>query len=894
MHRRLIRDYRTFTEGFVDIRDPQIRAVVEQESARGAQWPAPWLSVNPSFEPGGRIDELVGEGLLHEECSRIFRVKRHADDTGADPITLYRHQADAVRVAGTGVSYVLTTGTGSGKSLAYIVPIVDRVLREGSGQGVRAIVVYPMNALANSQLEELGKFLKFGYGDAPPVTFDRYTGQEGHDERQRILENPPDILLTNYVMLELVLTRPDERRSLIRAAEGLQFLVLDELHTYRGRQGADVAMLVRRVRDACRARETLQCVGTSATMATGGTVAEQQVDVARVASSIFGASVQPEHVITESLVRATTVRDAGAATLAAAVRTRGEAESDDSALRAGYEALTGDPLASWIEGNFGVRAEPESGRLIRCPPTTVEKAAQRLAAVTRQPAEWCGNAIRATLLAGSRARGPRGQPLFAFRLHQFLSKGGTVYTTLEPEAARPIATEFQVVLPGEPERRLFPLAFCRECGQEYLTARREVGDGNTVMFKGRHEVRISDSDDGYLFVSADREWPADPIADGRLPASWLGPDAAGQHVIPPRRKDVPTQNLVWPDGRAVARRSADAAPGGGVVAAWIPGKFRFCLRCGVSYEQQRTSEFGKVVTLDREGRSSAMTVVASSVVRALRGVPEEELPRQARKLLTFVDNRQDASLQAGHFNDFALVVQLRSAVYRAAVQAQKDGADGLDPVDFGEPVTRQLGLEPRDFAQAPSALDLRAANRALRRVVEYRVLRDIQRGWRVTLPNLEQCGLIQVDYPALGPLSERNDLWVGSHPLLAAADPGQRHEVARVLLNEMRRVLAVDAEALTPDFVDRLRRESREHLAGLWTVQETEPDPNLGLAIPGRGGKYRPRNALFVSGLSMYGRWLRQPERFGRALTTVDADDVIHALVQVLHEQGLLARSSPS
>jgi hypothetical protein len=85
--------------------------------------------------------------------------------------------------------------------------------------------------------------------------------------------------------------------------------------------------------------------------------------------------------------------------------------------------------------------------------------------------------------------------------------------------------------------------------------------------------------------------------------------------------------------------------------AWIPGKFRFCLRCGVSYEQQRIREFG---TLDREGRSSAMTVIASSVVRALRGVPEDELPISARKLLTFVDNRQDASLQAGHFNDFAL------------------------------------------------------------------------------------------------------------------------------------------------------------------------------------------------------------------------------------------------
>ncbi len=818
-------------------------------------------------------------------------MKRDQDDRGATPITLHRHQADAVRAARSGASYVLTTGTGSGKSLAYIVPIVDRVLQEGSGQGVRAIVVYPMNALANSQLEELRKFLEYGYGGAPPVTFDRYTGQEGHEERQRILEHPPDILLTNYVMLELVLTRPDERRSLIRAAEGLRFLVLDELHTYRGRQGADVAMLVRRVRDACRARETMQCVGTSATMATGGTVAQQRTDVAEVASRIFGVEVRPEHVITETLVRATKARGADAATLAAAIRARGYAESDDPALHTGHVALRNDPLASWIEDSFGIGTEPESERLIRRAPATVDMVADQLAEFTGQSPSACGNAIRATLLAGSRARETAtGQPLFAFRLHQFLSKGGTVYTTLEPEATRPIETDFQVVLPGEPERRLFPLAFCRECGQEYLTARRGDADGKAVLFKARHGLRITDRDDGYLFVSADREWPADPVADGRLPASWLLPDASGQQIIAPRRQDVPVRYRAWPDGRAMPYPSADVPLEGATVMAWIPGKFRFCLRCGVSYEQQRSSEFGKLVTLDREGRSSAMTVIASSVVRALRGVPEDELPISARKLLTFVDNRQDASLQAGHFNDFALVVQLRAALYRAAVEAGKASDEGLDPLGLGTAVTKQLGLEARDFAQAPGALDLRAANRALRGVVEYRVLRDLQRGWRVTLPNLEQCGLIQIAYPVLGPLSERDDLWDGSHRLLRNAEPGQRYEIMTVLLNEMRRVLAIDAEALTHEFVDRLRRESREHLTGLWMVPETEPDPNLGMAIPGRGGKYRPRNAMFLSGLGMYGRWLRQAERFGRALTTVEAEEVIHALIKVLHEQNMLAK----
>ncbi len=131
-----------------------------------------------------------------------------------------------------------------------------------------------MNALANSQYGELEKYLLRGFpANQAPVRFATYTGQEGKDRKDQIIASPPDILLTNYVMLELILTRPEED-NLIAAAKGLKFLVLDELHTYRGRQGSDVAMLVRRVRDRLEA-DHLQCVGTSATLASEGTFDEQ-------------------------------------------------------------------------------------------------------------------------------------------------------------------------------------------------------------------------------------------------------------------------------------------------------------------------------------------------------------------------------------------------------------------------------------------------------------------------------------------------------------------------------------------------------------------------------------------------------------------------------------------
>ena len=889
VHRRLIADYRDFTEGFFKVRDPRVAEVVARESERGSQWPDPWLSLNPSFASGGRIDDLVTAGLLDPECDRIFRVKSGPDDLGTTPLTLHLHQREAIEVAARRESYVLTTGTGSGKSLAYIVPIVDRVLKRGTAVGAsKAIVVYPMNALANSQMEELGKFLENGYGGRPPVTFARYTGQEKPERRQQILANPPDILLTNYVMLELVLTRPDERSSLVKAAKGLQFLVLDELHTYRGRQGADVAMLVRRVREACEAQDSLVCVGTSATMSSGGTVAQQRQDVAAVATRIFGAPVSPGNVITETLVRATSDRNPSDVALADAVRARGDAEAIDPDLRAGYAHLTGDPLASWIEDTFGVTEEQESGRLIRRPPTTVDRAAVDLSEQTGTPVTAATTAIRATLLAGSRTKDEKGRSLFAFRLHQFISKGGSVYATAEPSGTREIVTDYQVVLPGSPERRLYPLAFCRECGQEYLLATRTEDMDGIGYLEARHGMsRLVDQDgrtDGYLYVSDADPWPSDPLAESRLPSSWWVETPTGPKVVTARRKNLPVRVLVGPDGR-LAEETATAE---GTLGAWIPGDFKFCLSCGVSYESIRSAELAKLATLDKEGRSSAMTVLASSIVTSLRTFDESELDPEARKLLTFVDNRQDASLQAGHLNDFVQVAQLRGAIYRAALAA--DPEFGLETVDFGSAIFKTLGASPQDYAQDPDSLDQRNPSRAMRGVLEYRALMDLRKGWRVTLPNLEQVGLIQVRYPLVPRLAELDAEWADAHSRLRDATAGQREEIIRVCLDEFRRVLAIESDALSPESFERLRRLSRDQLTGVWELPIGEPDPELGTVILTSKSPSAPRFVTSLTARGAFGRWLRLPARFGEKLNTVEGDEVIDSLIGILAKHGLVTQ----
>ncbi|MEW6368770.1 MAG: DEAD/DEAH box helicase [Acidobacteriota bacterium] len=151
---RLTADYGSYVRGFINVRNGRISDLIEHEFEQGLLWPDPLIQMNPSFEHGGTVEDLVAEGVLHSECSRIFRLKRLSDPESR-PLRLHRHQADAIRIARDGHNYVLTTGTGSGKSLTYIIPIVDHVLRRGSGIGITAVVVYPMNALANSQLNEL-------------------------------------------------------------------------------------------------------------------------------------------------------------------------------------------------------------------------------------------------------------------------------------------------------------------------------------------------------------------------------------------------------------------------------------------------------------------------------------------------------------------------------------------------------------------------------------------------------------------------------------------------------------------------------------------------------------------------------------------------------------------
>ena len=194
LREQLVNDYADYAESFLnDPRRADRASTSKRELDEGLLWPEPSLQLNPAFEPGGTIDELVAAGTsCTTSAPRIFRAARPTPNPAGEPLSpAPATSARRSRPPARAQNYVLTTGTGSGKSLAYIVPIVDHVLRHGRGTArIKAIVVYPMNALANSQRGELGEVpRRVGYpeGERARHASRRYTGQETDEEREAIL-----------------------------------------------------------------------------------------------------------------------------------------------------------------------------------------------------------------------------------------------------------------------------------------------------------------------------------------------------------------------------------------------------------------------------------------------------------------------------------------------------------------------------------------------------------------------------------------------------------------------------------------------------------------------------------------------------------------------------------
>ena len=907
----VVDEYERFATSFATIHAEDIQEQVGAIYGQDRYWPEPLIQINPSYKRSTDVGAMVASDVLDPGCAGIFR----ADGR---PLSLYKHQEQAIALAADGESFVVTTGTGSGKSLCFFIPIVSHVLnarRRSAEPRTHAIVVYPMNALANSQMEELDKFIGQAPGDQP-VTFARYTGQEDGDERRRVADKPPDILLTNFMMLELLVTRQEELdRRVIGNCEGLRFLVLDELHTYRGRQGADVALLVRRVRERLQP-ENLLCIGTSATMASEGSLEDKSRVVAGAASKLFGSQIAESNVIGETLERITV-----SASTADSVRPDlGRAIDAGVPLQISDAAFREHPLAVWVETRLGISFSEVDQRWLRAKPMTVTEAVVKLSEESGRPAGACRNALRDLLLVSSvpeRARtsnpGASEKSFFAFKLHQFISGAGHAYATVEPPGTRRLTVEGQQFLPGHPNKRLYAVHFCRECGQEYHPVRLEQQAGVPVFLardiddappakpdeaeRDAHEVQPEAEIFGFLTPHP----PNDPDftfadLDEDYPETWLEFDARGNPRLKAYYRDARARPfLVAPDGQV----------GSGTRVWFLPGKFRLCLRCGDTRggaARDRT----RLASLSAEGRNSATTVLVASALRWMHGA-ESGLGPYTRKLLGFTDNRQDAALQAGHFNDFLFVSLVRAGFFGALQDA---GSSGLRSEELGVGTQRTLGFDRPDpelrteWLLEPTlrGFNLQEAERTFRQVLAYRVWFDQRRGWRYTNPNLEQLGMVRVEYLGIEELAADDELFAESHPLLKQASYVVRRAVYHELLDHMRKWMAIRSQVLDAAVLEQLVAKSHSRLRLPWGFGSDEKPRGarwLMVVAPTRRTSTLHDQELIVRGGSRsgLGRSLRSSRLWGgdttvRELRSKDFDRLVNDLLRAGVTHGLLSEEN--
>lgn len=873
-HAGIVGAYRSYIHSFINIKDDEIRRVVEKELERGKLWPEPLIQFNPAFELRGGIEDVVANYKLHPKLRDIFAGYK-----------LYTHQVQAIQLGTAGHDFVVTSGTGSGKSLTYMGSIFHHLLTSGQIAGIAAVVVYPMNALINSQYEEFERYAKNFVertGQPFPIRYGQYTGQENEEERKKMRDEPPHVLLTNYMMLELLLTRSREREIRDAIYRQLRFLVFDELHTYRGRQGADVSLLIRRVRANCE--QVVTCVGTSATMVSGGTLAEQKVRVAAVAEKLFGKAFTPQQIIEETLARsfdstgALPTREELAAALAAPISETADAET-----------LKRHPIAIWLENKIALTEK--EGHLVRGFPRRFGEVVRELADDSGTDEVCCRERLEALLRWISQVNTGQGKGSYTFlpfKLHQFLSQTGSVYTTLDQNEHRKITLEPGVYQADTENRKpIFPNVFSRASGHAFLCLTKDGGKLEPREFRAStEEGDEKQGKDGYLFVGED-VWSSDEDLE-LFPEAWKRQPARGGWVVRPEYKSRLPTRLWFDESGNYSEHEPKKFQG------WfMPAPLLFDPTGGVFFDT-KTKEGTKLTKLGNEGRSTSTTITAFSILHQL---DESGIEPRDQKLLSFTDNRQDAALQAGHFNDFTQVVQLRAAIRTALHNAP---GNTLDYTNLGEAIFAALNLPFLDFANTntvPAFPNVRRDyEQALQKYLVYRALYDLRRGWRVVLPNLEQCALLTVDYRDLDEVAAAGEAWAAV-PLVNELTTAQRREFLTIILDFFRQEYAIFSENyLTQAKIQAAEKEIREKLRSPWKFDD---DENITLPAYLRHNTLARNTNLFtrsVGAASTLGKFIRQEAKRLRSAADFSNEGYRTFIVQLLQtlESADYLKSAPA
>jgi SOS-response transcriptional repressor LexA len=758
---RLTRAYDTFTHDFRAYRNPEIADWIRENiDRRGLLWKGPYLAIQRRFASGAPLSELVDAKRLHPKTPAIFDIKP------------YRHQSEAIERVLAGRNVVVVTGTGSGKSFGFAIPIVSRALfaKESGSTGVKAVIVYPMNALANSQYEDLSARLEGSglricnyTGDLPTTQQEavkHFTDRTGRGaprdseviSREVLRKEGADILLTNYVMLEYVLTRFEDRHLFpFGHLSDLEFLVLDEVHVHRGRQGADVACLIRRLKEQTRTRGNLRCIATSATVDSASPEQSAQ-KVASFVSELFGEVFAPEDVVTEQAADYLTDTESEPMPAACVV-----SEDLINRLRSGDLDSLDEARVALCAGQPATRQrtiwflERHGGASARAWEEVVTDYRNRFRAGLER--RECERELEAALLVGSAERVETeggSAPLLVPKIHEFITQGRTVTACLRGHLS---ATGEVVCAQCDGSNPAFMVVFCSACGQEYRVCSL-VSNERFVQPRDFEDLE-GEGQPAYLFPGIAQELPDQAVATTAcVRCGALGGECGHEEHV-----EV-----------TVIRRPMMTCP-----------------ECLIEYDR-RTVEFNKFFGAGGAGRASASDVLVGTMIDLLPQPPKPAV-------IAFTDNVQDAAFQAGHINDFHRRLHFRRSLWRGLEGRGRRRLAELGGLAFD--AMSSAGRIPLYSLAAAATVGTQAAAalRRYKRYLDFGAVAEIAvRGRRVN-PGLEMVGLIAVAYDGLDEIATDSNRWTAI-PMLANLDPVDRRDWLQGLLDIMRRAGSVAHPAL--------------------------------------------------------------------------------------------------
>ncbi|MEO3777967.1 DEAD/DEAH box helicase [Micromonospora sp. B11E3] len=660
----IVATYRRYLRTLVEPRDPRLAAALDgaisdainQELTKG-----PLLEATPPYVTSSTPRQLIEAGVLAPGIATL--------GAGLDlDRPLYRHQERAIRKAAAGRNLVVATGTGSGKTESFLLPILNRLMAERSagtlGPGVRALLLYPMNALANDQMKRLRGLL----AEAPDITFGRYTGEtrqtrreavevferQHPDERplpnellsrEEMRQRPPHLLLTNYAMLEYLLLRPLDMDLFEGEHAGhWQFIVVDEAHVYDGARGAELAMLLRRLVDRVNADRPVQCIATSATV--GGDMRA----VADFAAALFPAPFEfdahdetRQDVVTADRVALPSGPEWGPLPAAAYGELLHAADPARAVLDRAREHghVTDDPAEALAHEQRVRRLKA----LLAHEPVPLPQAATALFADGDQ------SALAALVALANSVHDRDGSPVLSARYHLFARATEGAFTCLGRHGPHVSLTRHERC-----ERcsdAAFEFGTCRRCGTVYLSGTLERVGAHAVFRSRRSrdeqqvwmalaDVVTTDEDEEET-TSGGRRGAAGELGSlcGRCGVFQTGPAATC-----PRCPESPMRQV-----RFLRHRTDELTA---------------CLACG--------GRGAGLVRLFASGNEASASVLATVLYQKLPVAPDPVQQGRkggGRKLLLFSDSRQSAAYFAPYLEDSYERMQRRRLLHEGASAAAK-------------------------------------------------------------------------------------------------------------------------------------------------------------------------------------------------------------------------------